>query len=170
MELGNLYFSSMLLWVLCTISRSLNNERPTALFICGTWEAKNIFSFWAEVAAGSKKGWGTICPCQSQGKEATGLGVEHGMQGPSKVGEEVKKAACNQDAEMLRRTYTFSAWQTSNTVELLMVLFSNAICGSLIKCQIIEMIFLRRSLPYNDLTSYVSLSYLDRHTKNFFRK
>lgn len=85
------------------------------------------------------------------GKETIGLGVESSAQGPSKAGEEAKKAIYNQDTEMLRKACTLPAWQAPNTVELLMVLFSDAICSFLIQCQIIEMVFLCRSFLYNDL-------------------
>lgn len=52
------------------------------IFIHGTREAKNTFSFWAE-AAGSKEEWSSICPFQGQGQKSIELGIESGMQGPN---------------------------------------------------------------------------------------
>lgn len=51
-----------------------------------------------------------------------------GIQGSSKAGEEAEKAAYKEDSEMLRKACTLPAWQALNTAELLMVLFSDAIC------------------------------------------
>lgn len=93
------------------------------------------------------------------------MGVESGIQGSGKAGEEAETAAYKQDAEMLRKACTFPLWQALNTVELLMVLFSDAICSSLIKCQIIERVCLRRSFLNNDLAHSMGSSNLHRHAK-----
>lgn len=73
------------------------------------------------------------------------------MQGPSKAREGVKKAVSVQDTETLRGACTLPTSLAPSAIQPLMVLFSDVICSSLIKCQVIEMVFLCKSLLYNEL-------------------